>query len=139
MMKAIAVILFVSLILPDVLFAAPSDAPQPSSSNESQQPPLSPKVDSDYSPRAKNWYLGTAIGTLVAGGAIVAGGIDESNNNDMLSDSGAAALYVIGGSFLATSAILWIFYFREKGKEPTASVDLELEKGKAVALVKYRF
>ncbi|MFZ2950870.1 MAG: hypothetical protein WA003_15455 [Desulfuromonadaceae bacterium] len=114
---------------------------KPSSANESRQSLLVPKVDQDsgYSRRAKNTYFYTGIGTAAVGGALVVLGIDESNSDHMTSKTAGPAAYVIGGTFLAASAILWILYFREKGREPAASVGLDLDKGKAVVLANYRF
>ena len=133
-MKAITVILVVSLLLPNVLSAAPANDPQ-------QQSLVLPKVDQDsgYSPRAKNVYFYTGIGALAAGGALVALGIDESNSDHITSKTAPPVLYFLGSTFLAASTVLWIFYFRKKRKEPAASVGLDLDKGKAVVQANYRF
>ena len=140
-MKTIAFILVVSLILPNVLYAAPSDEVQPSPSSEPRQAPLLPEFDqdSDYSPRAEKTYLGTGIGTLLAGGSLLALGIGVSNSSEIGAQEVGTFFSIIGGTFRATSTVLWILYFREKGKEPPATVGFELEKGKAVGLATIKF
>jgi hypothetical protein len=140
-MKTITIVLLVVLILPNALFAAPSDEVQPSPSIESQQPPPLPKagLDSDYSPRAQKVYLGTGIGTLAAGGSLLAIGIGISGDNGIGAQEVGTFFSVIGGTFLAASSDLWILYFREKAKEPPASLGLDLEKGKGVVLANFRF
>lgn len=142
MTKTVVLILVITLIFPHVLFAAPSDEVQPPPAGESRPAPATSNVDnqdSGYSPTAKKVYLGTGIGTLVAGGAFIALGAGASNSNQIGSDQAGTALYVIGGSFLAASTVLWILYFREKGREPATTVGLELDKGRGVVLAKFRF
>jgi hypothetical protein len=141
MLKTIAVILVASLLLPQILFAAPSNEVRPSASGESPQSPSLPKVDPDpdYHPVAKKIYLGTGIGTLVTGVAFVALGIRASNEHEIGSEAAGTVLTTTGGIFLAASTVLWVLYFREKMREPATSVGLELGEKKAVVLANYRF
>ncbi len=140
-MKTIAAVLVVTLLFPYALFAAPADQVQPPPASESRTVPAPPAAvkETDYSPTAKKVYLGTGIGTLVAGGAFLAIGADTSNNKGIGSDEFGAFFYAVGSVFLAASTVLWIFYFREKGREPATTVGLELDKGRGVVVAKYRF
>ena len=139
MRKAIAVILVVSLLLPNILFAAPANEVQQTPLSESPQPPLLAKAgqDTSYSPTAKKIYLGTGIGTLAAGGVLVALG-SELNGSDW-TDKESSKVYTIGGILLAISTVLWALYFYERGKEPPASVGLELENKKGIIQAYFRF
>ena len=141
MLKSFTVLLIITLVFPSALFASPPDEPPTARAGEAR--PESAPLDSgqaiEYSPTAKKVYLGTGIGTLVAGGAFMALGVSESNGDEITSKSSSTALYVIGGSFLAASTILWILYFREKSREPAATVGLELDKGKYGISANFRF
>jgi hypothetical protein len=141
MMKTVATMLFVTLLLPNTLFAATSDEVQPPPASESRPETGPPNVDQDtaYFPTAKNTYLGTGFGTLLVGGAFLALGAAASNSDGMGSQETGTGLYFIGGTFLAASSVLWILYFREKGKEPATTVGLELDKGKGAVLAKFKF
>ena len=141
MMKTVAVILVIALLFPHVLMAAPADEVQPPPANDSRTAPAPPNIgqDTGYSPTAKKVYLGTGIATLVAGGALLVGGAASSNSNAIGGDEAGTVLYAVGGCFLAASTVLWILYFREKGREPATTVGLELNKGSGVVLAKFRF
>ncbi|HLO25196.1 MAG TPA: hypothetical protein VK187_03725 [Geobacteraceae bacterium] len=75
----------------------------------------------------------------MAGGAFIALGAGASNSDQIGSDQAGTAFYVIRGSSLAASTVLWILYFREKGREPASAVGLELDKGRGDVLAKFRY
>ncbi len=139
MMKTVAAILVFTLLFPYVLFAAPSDEVQQPTAGKSQPAPATQIVDQDtgYSPTAKKVYLGTGITTLAIGGTFLAAGAAVSSSGSI--EEVGTFFYVVGGSLLAASTILWILYFREKGKEPATTVGLELNKGRGLVLAKFRF
>ena len=141
MEKTVAVILVCTLLFPYVLFAAPLDEVQPPPASESPTVPATPNVvqDTGHSPTAQKVYLGTGIGTLAAGGAFLALGAGASNSDGIGADEVGTFFYAVGGVFLAASTVLWMLYFREKGREPATTVGLELDKGKGVVLAKFRF
>ncbi len=141
MIKTVAVVLLFTLLSPQLLFAAPSDEVQPPPASESQQAPAASNVDRNarYSPTAEKVYLGTGIGTLVAGGAFIALGAASSNAHEIGSEEAGTVFYAIGGCLLAASTALWILYFREKGREPATSVGLDLDKGRVGLQAKFRF
>jgi len=143
-MKVIMLVVIASLIFPYSLFAAPPEVTQPPASSEPVELSAAPNIakDGDYSPTAKNIYLGTAIGTLLVGGAAIAlavAGRCSGNSNQICFKEANTAAYSVGGGMLAISTVLWILYAREKGKEPTSTVGFELDKGKSVITAHYRF
>ena len=113
-MKAIAIVLLISLILPNVLQAAPSDEVRTQAAKEAQQtdPQQSAEQKSNHSPGAQKAYLGTGIGTLAAGGAFLALGIGVSGSNGIGAEEVGTLFSAVGGVFLAASAVLWILYFQ---------------------------
>jgi hypothetical protein len=140
MKKAVAVLLVITFLFPSALFAAADGVPsQPAGKTPSAPATTAAARDSDYSATAEKAYLGTAIGTLVGGGAFIALGVSAGNSHEMASDAAATGLYIVGGAFLVASTVLWTLYFREKGKEPAAAVGLELNRGKGVVVAKFRF
>ena len=141
MAKTVAVIMVFTLLFPQALLAAPPDEVQTPPASESRTAPATPNAvqDTGYSPTAKKVYLGTGIATLVAGGAFLALGAGPSNSNDITSNAADTFFYAVGASFLAASTVLWILYFREKGREPATSVGFELDKGRGGVVAKYRF
>ena len=140
MMKAVALLLMLTLTTPHLLYATPEPAVTPSAggTDPAAQPANVPPA-SDYSPTAAKTYLGTGIGTLLAGSTLIVLGKNEADKKDITSDAASNMLYVIGGTFLAASTVLWILYFRETGKEPPATVGVDMSNGRYGLVAKFSY
>jgi len=138
-MKVIALILAASLISTPALSATTSTDTLTTPTVEAV--PQTPASDvgnkGEYSPERENVYLGTAIGTMLVGGLVLALGLSGSDcvGCSMYEDVAVG----VGGATLAASTVLWLLYFNEKGKASNTSVGFNLDKGGSFVTVQHRF